>query len=99
MIQKFQFPIEVVHNSLGKKLTGTTFKPAVEKMAKPFHFWLKNIFRNLSTQTAIWVYLKRHLKKWVKANYHTIYCKYKKSTCEANIRLTLVIQIWTCADL
>ena len=27
---------------------------------------IKNIFRNISTQTAIWVYLKNQLKNWPK---------------------------------
>ena len=27
---------------------------------------IKNVFRNISTQTAIWVYLKNQLKNWPK---------------------------------
>ena len=31
-------------------------------MAEPLHTWLKGVFRNLSTQNAIWVYLKKRVK-------------------------------------
>ena len=31
-------------------------------MAEPLHTWLKGVFRNLRTQNAIWVYLKKRVK-------------------------------------
>ena len=44
---------------------------------EPLHTWLKDIFRNPNSQTAIWMYLKRQLKHWPKAKPHTITNKIK----------------------
>ena len=37
-------------------------KFAVVAIVEPLHTLLKDIFRNLSTQTEVWVFLKRQLK-------------------------------------
>ena len=44
--------------SLNVLCRGQTIKLAVGTMAEPLHTWLKGVFRNLSTQNAIRVYLK-----------------------------------------
>ena len=44
--------------SLNVLYRGQTIKLAVGTMAEPLHTWLKGVFRNLSTQNAIRVYLK-----------------------------------------
>ena len=43
--------------SLNVLYRGQTIKLAVGTMAEPLHTWLKGVFRNLSTQNAIRVYL------------------------------------------
>ena len=49
--------------SLNVLYRGQTIKLAVGTMADPLHTWLKGVFRNLSTQNAIRVYLKETIKK------------------------------------
>ena len=44
--------------SLNVLYCGKTIKLAVGTMAEPLHTWLKGVFRNISTQNAIRVYLK-----------------------------------------
>ena len=44
--------------SLNVLYRGQTIKLAIGTMAEPLHTWLKGVFRNLSTQNAIRVYLK-----------------------------------------
>ena len=44
--------------SLNVLYRGKTIKLAVGTMAEPLHTWLKGVFRNISTQNAIRVYLK-----------------------------------------
>ena len=53
---KFLLSLNVLYRSQTIKLT-------VGTMAEPLHTWLKGVFRNLSTQNAIRVYLKETDKK------------------------------------
>ena len=48
---KFLIPLNVLYRD-------QTIKLAVGTIAEPLHTWLKGVFTNLSTQNAIWVYLK-----------------------------------------
>ena len=49
---------------LNVKYCCKAIKLAVEAIVESLHTLLKDVFRNLSPETATWVYLKRHLKKW-----------------------------------
>ena len=53
---KFILPLNVLYR-------GQTIKLAVGTMAEPLHTWLKGVFRNLSSQNSIRVYLKETIKK------------------------------------